>query len=52
MLKDDIAVYLFATDTVISRFAAEIIRAWFENYDQKIEVMFDETKDVISALRW
>ena len=51
MLKDDIAVYLFATDTVISRFAAEIIRAWFENYDQKIEVMFDETKDVISALQ-
>jgi len=51
MLKDNLEVYLLATDTVVSRFAAEIIKDWFKNYGQKIEVMFDEAKDVISALQ-
>lgn len=49
-LKEDIKVNLIATDSVISRLAAEIIREWFSD-NEYIEIQFDPSKDIISRLQ-
>lgn len=51
MLKEDIRVFLLATDTIVSRLAAEIIQHWFEDYDKKIEIAFNVETDVIKSLQ-
>jgi len=52
-LKDDLDVYLIATDTVISKFASQIISKWFENFngEQKIKVIFNDQIQVIKKLQ-
>lgn len=48
--KDQLDVYLLATDTVVSRLAAEIIRDVLNN-SEGINVIFNANKDVISGLQ-
>ncbi len=53
--KEDIIVHLLATDTVLSRLAAELIREWFEEYNKEnvshIKVYFDSEKNVCKSLQ-
>lgn len=49
-LKDNIEVYLLATDSIISRLSAELIKEWFADRED-INVQFDCSKDVISNLQ-
>lgn len=51
VLKEDIRVFLLATDTIVSRLAAEITQHWFEDYDKKIEIAFNVETDVIKGLQ-
>ena len=45
-------VHLIATDTVLSRLAAELIVMWFEKYnDPNISVQFDHDKDVCKGFQ-
>lgn len=48
--KDQLDVYLLATDTVVSRLAAEIIRDVLNN-SEGINVIFNANKDVIIGLQ-
>lgn len=50
MEKDDLEVFLLATDTVVSRFAAEIIKDVLAG-NEGINVTFNENQDVISDLQ-
>lgn len=50
--KQDIEVYLLATDTVLSVLSAELIKKWFEYYqDKQITIYFNSQKDVIKNLQ-
>lgn len=49
-LKDDLEVYLLATDTVVSRLAAEIIQEVLPDYGN-IRVVFNPKTDVIEGLQ-
>lgn len=50
MEKDNLDVYLLATDTVVSRLAAEIIKDVFTGIEG-INIAFNEKQDVISGLQ-
>lgn len=50
MEKDNLDVYLLATDTVVSRLAAEIIKDVFDG-SEGINIAFNEKQDVISGLQ-
>jgi len=54
-LKEDVEVYLLATDTVLSRLACELVREWFaKNYVEKkpaIDIKFNPQQDVITGLQ-
>lgn len=48
--KDEAEVRLISTDTVLSRFAAELIKEYLEN-EHKMIVHFEKEKDVIKELQ-
>ncbi len=51
----DLAVYLIATDTILSRLAAELIKEWFDKYNGKnkpeITVNFNPERDICKSLQ-
>ncbi|GAK61612.1 CRISPR-associated protein, APE2256 family [Candidatus Vecturithrix granuli] len=52
--NDHIEVYLLATDTIISRLAAEIVRDTLHNHHEggkTIKILFNPDKDVIAGLQ-
>lgn len=54
-LKEDVEVYLLATDTLLSRLACELVGEWFaKNYVEKepaIDIKFNAQQDVIKGLQ-
>jgi putative CRISPR-associated protein (TIGR02619 family) len=52
--KQDLTVYLLATDTILSVLACQLIKEWFDkrtNETLKVNVLFNERQDIIKDLR-
>lgn len=52
-LKDEIVIHLLATDTILSRLAAELIKKWYSENFPKIDVKFSSqpNTDIVNGLQ-